>query len=32
MKLKLQYFGRLMSRLFGNDPDAGEGQEEKQVI
>ena len=31
MKLKLQYFGHLMSRLIGKDPDAGEGQEEKQV-
>ena len=31
LKLKLQYFGHLMLRLIGKDPDAGKdgGQEEK---
>ena len=31
LKLKLQYFGHLMQRLIGKDPDAGRGwgQEEK---
>ena len=31
LKLKLQYFGYLMPRLVGKDPDAGRdwGQEEK---
>ena len=31
LKLKLQYFGHLMRRLIGKDPDAGRdwGQEEK---
>ena len=31
LKLKLQYFGHLMQRVIGKDPDAGRdwGQEEK---
>ena len=31
LKLKLQYFGHLMQRAIGKDPDAGKdwGQEEK---
>ena len=31
LKLKCQYFGHLMQRLIGKDPDAGKdwGQEEK---
>ena len=34
LKLKLQYFGHLMSRLIGKDSDAGRdwGQEEKDEL